>query len=155
MFNPTTRFRLSAFLVLGALLGGCDTIQERVRTTREVPVFSREFEGTADAVLAVAPAVLNSLGFSVTDSSAAHGEIEAISDVRRDSGMRNSTQTRLKLTVVDRDGGYCLATIQAWEMREDENTRGERFTAETGIVNPSFHNSVFDAIAKALPSSTK
>lgn len=155
MTFPTAPFRITAFLMSGLLLGGCETLEDRVRTTREVPVVTREFDASAAAVMAAAPGALAQMGYSITSMSAAHGEIDAISDVRRDFGIRNSRQTRLKFTVEDRDGGFAFATLQAWEIREEENTRGERLMSEIGVVSPTFHNSVFSTIQELIAGPAK
>ena len=155
MTIPTASFRNAAFIVLGLLLGGCETLEERVRTTREVPAFTHEFDATAAAVMTAAPDALLRMGYSITSTSAAHGQIEAITNVRRDAGMRNSRQTRLKFTVEERDGGYSLASMQAWEIREEENTRGEQFMSEIGVVNSSFHFSIFSAIDEVIAEAAK
>jgi len=151
----TASLRNAAFLFLGLLLGGCETLEERVRTTREVPVITHEFDAPATAVMTAAPDALLRMGYSITSISAAHGQIEAITNVRRDAGMRNSRQTRLKFTVEERDGGYSWATMQAWEIREEENTRGERLMSEIGVVNSSFHNSIFTAIEELIAGAAK
>jgi hypothetical protein len=146
---------LGALILLGLLLGGCETIEDRVRTTREVPVVTREFNGSADAVMAAAKQAFAVMGYSITSISSAHGTIDAISDIRRDAGMRNFRQTRIRFTVVDRDGGYALATMQAWEIREEENTRGERLMSETGVSSHSFHHMIFGTIEDTLGEQPK
>lgn len=147
--------RLGALIALGLLLGGCETFEERVRSTREVLTVSREFNGSADAVLAAARETFTTMGYSITSISAAHGTIEAISDIRRDPGMRNFRQTRIRLTVVDRDGGFALAAMQAWEIREEENTRGERLMSESGVSSHSFHHMIYGTIEEALNEQPK
>jgi len=155
MTIPTASLRIATFLSLGFLLGGCETFEERVRTTREVPVVTHEFDASASAVMTAAPDALLRMGYSITSTSAAHGQIEAITNVRRDAGMRSSRQTRLRFTVEDRDGGYSWATLQAWEIREEENTRGERLMSEIGVVNSSFHYSIFTAIEEVIAETAK
>ncbi|HUG11358.1 MAG TPA: hypothetical protein VMM36_10105 [Opitutaceae bacterium] len=155
MTIPTPSLRIAAFLVFSLLLGGCETFEERVRTTREVPVITHEFDATAATVMTAAPDALLRMGYSITSTSAAHGRIEAITNVRRDAGMRNSRQTRLKFAVEERDGGYSLASMQAWEIREEENTRGERLMSEIGVVNSSFHLSIFSAIEEVIAETAK
>lgn len=155
MTFPTASLRNAAFLFFGLLLGGCETLEDRVRTTREVPVVTHEFDASAATVMAAAPAAMSQMGYSISSISATHGEIEAISDVRRDFGIRNSRQTRLKFTVEDRDGGYAFATLQAWEIREEENTRGERLMSEVGVAGPTFHNSVFTTIQEVISHPVK
>jgi hypothetical protein len=56
MTIPTASLRNATFLLLGLLLGGCETFEERVRTTREVPAITHEFDATAAAVMAATPA---------------------------------------------------------------------------------------------------
>ena len=123
--------------------------------TREVQTITHEFDATADQVMEVVPAALDQMGFSVTSISNARDEVEAISEIRRDSGFGNSRQTRVKFSVVDRDGGYSLASLTAWDIHEEENARGERFMSESGVVGPGFHNSVFEAIEALLPKQAK
>jgi hypothetical protein len=155
MTHLNASLRLGALILLGLLLGGCETIEDRVRTTREVPVVTREFNGSADAVMAAAKQAFAVMGYSITSISSAHGTIDAISDIRRDAGMRNFRQTRIRFTVVDRDGGYALATMQAWEIREEENTRGERLMSETGVSSHSFHHMIFGTIEDTLGEQPK
>jgi hypothetical protein len=155
MTIPTASLRNATFLLLGLLLGGCETFEERVRTTREVPAITHEFDATAAAVMAAAPDALRQMGYSITSISQAHGRIEAITDVRRDAGMRNSRQTRIRFAVEDRDGGYSWANMQAWEIREEENTRGERLMSEIGVVNSSFHLSISSAIEEVIAGAAK
>jgi hypothetical protein len=155
MTHLNASLRLGALILLGLLLGGCETIEDRVRTTREVPVVTREFNGSADAVMAAAKQAFAVMGYSITSISSAHGTIDAISDIRRDAGMRNFRQTRIRFTVVDRDGGYALATMQAWEIREEENTRGERLMSETGVSGHSFHHMIFGTIEDTLGEQPK
>jgi len=155
MLHLNASLRLGALTALGLLLGGCETFEERVRSTREVPVVTREFNGSADAVMAAAKQTFAIMGYSITSISAAHGTIEAISDIRRDPGMRNFRQTRIKFTVVDRDGGFALATMQAWEIREEENTRGERLMSESGVSSHSFHHMIYGTIEETLNEQPK
>ena len=155
MTTLLSRSRILAILAVGTLLGGCDTLTDRVRATREVPVVTHEFEGSAASVMAAAPAALSRMGFSITSISNARGEIEAITDIRRDVGLRNSLQTRLKFTVEDRDGGYSLAGLQAWDIHEEENARGERLMSEVGVSGPGFYNSVFSTIEEIMVEKTK
>ena len=155
MTHLNASLRLGALFTLGFLLGGCETLEERVRTTREVPVVTREFNGSADAVMAAAKEAFAVMGYSITSISAAHGTIEAISDIRRDPGMRNFRQTRIRFSVVDRDGGFAFATMQAWEIREEENTRGERLMSETGVSSHSFHHMVYGTIEDSMGAQTK
>lgn len=155
MNHPTAMPRLGALFLLGLLLGGCETLEERVRTTREVPVVTHEFDGTADAVMAAARVAFARMGYSITSISSAHGTIEAISDIRRDPGMRSFRQTRIRFAVVDRDGGFAWATMQAWDIREDENTRGERLMSETGISSHSFHQMFFETVEEVLGEQTQ
>lgn len=150
MSQLNASLRLGALFSLGLLLGGCETLEERVRTTREAPVVTHEFNGAADAVMIAAKAAFARMGYSITATSSAHGLIEAISDIRRDPGMRNFRQTRIRFTVEDRDGGYAFATMQAWEIREEENTRGERLMSESGVASHSFHQMVFGTIQDVL-----
>lgn len=150
MSHPNACLRIGALLILGLLLTGCATLEERVRTTREVPVVTHEFNGSADAVMVAAKGAFARMGYSITSISSAHGTIEAISDIRRDAGMRNYRQTRVRFTVVDRDGGFALATLQAWEIREEENTRGERLMSEVGVPGHSFHQNIFGTIEDVL-----
>ncbi|HEY5553251.1 MAG TPA: hypothetical protein VIK52_15260 [Opitutaceae bacterium] len=155
MTIPTAPFRIAALLTFGLLLSGCETFEERVRTTREVPVFTHEFDASAATVMVAVPGAFSRMGYAITSMSAARGEVEAISNIRRDSGIRNSRQTRLKFTVEDRDGGYAFAALQAWEIREEENTRGERFMSEIGVSVSSFHLSVFSTIQELIDEPAK
>lgn len=155
MSHLNASLRLGALITFGLLLGGCETFEERVRTTREVPVVTHEFDGTAEAVMVAAKGAFARMGYSITSISVAHGTIEAISDIRRDPGMRNFRQTRIRFTVVDRDGGFALASMQAWEIREEENTRGERLMSESGVSSHSFHQMVYGTIEDFMREEPK
>jgi hypothetical protein len=155
MSNLNASLRFGAIVTLGLLLGGCETFEDRVRTTREVPTVTRDFNGSADAVMAAAKEAFALMGYSITSISMAHGTIEAISDIRRDPGMRNVRQTRIRFAVVDRDGGFALATMQAWEIREEENTRGERLMSESPVSTHSFHHMVYGTIEDFMKEPAK
>ena len=146
----TVFVRLVPFVLLGLALAGCETLEERVRTTREVPSMTHMFDAPAQAVMDVAPSVLAQMGFSVTDISPARGQIEAITDIRRDTGMRSYRQTRLRFSIQERDGGFSWASLQAWEIREEENARGESLMSQVGVTNPSFHQTIFNTIEEVL-----
>lgn len=151
-FSPAL-FTLLA--VTGLFLAGCESVSDRVRFARDLPPLTHDFEKSSADVLAAAPAGLLQMGFKVTRSSSAHGLIEALSDVRRDMGMRSSKQIRLRMTVVDLDGGGAKASLQLWEIREEENSRGERFATEVGVGSIALHDAVFAAIGHILNAPTE
>lgn len=149
------RFWIVPFLLLSVLLTGCESLPATVRGSRDLPPLTRDFDVPAQAVLAAAPHALERIGFKITRLSASQGLVEALSDIRRDPGMRNSKQIRMKMTVEDFSGGVSRASLQLWEMREEENARGERFASETGIGSIALHDSVFGAIEHVLKAPTE
>lgn len=153
--NRILPFLAVPLLLLNALLTGCESIQEKVRTTRDLPPLTHEYDFPAEAVLAAAPVGLERIGMKVTRTSAAQGLIEAISDIRRDAGIGRSKQLRMKMTVVHTDGGGSRASLQIWEIREDENARGERFASEVGVGSIALHESVFSAVEYILKAPTE
>jgi hypothetical protein len=45
--------------------------------------------------------------------------------------------------------------MQAWEIREEENTRGERLMSEIGVISSAFHLSIFSAIEEVIAESAR
>ena len=147
------RTLVSLLCLFSFLLAGCDSMPDTVRERfSPVPPKVKTFAGDVRTVFAAAKVAFKRLDFVVTDASAAHSRLEAASQILTSTGLGDSRQTVMNLSLHEDGAGQTV--VEALISVQIENTSGGVRSAEKKREH-GFYDNFFATLEQVLQEQAK
>lgn len=127
------------------LLSGCSTGPFARPAAAE-----RLFEGGPDEVFAEARALLEVRGYRIQQARPASGQIDALSPLQLESGLRQATQRRIRIVVTEESPGRSRVSVIASQAEESETPVHGTSTFERPLRDPGFYDNFFEQLGERL-----
>ncbi len=143
--------RLLAGLMVLVVVGGCETVGERMRSKfGPAPSQSASYAAEPARVYEAARTVVTQMGFRILRGSASRGRLEAVSSVRTDDHFRGSRQLELKLAIEPAEEGGSLVQIIIMELVEDDSTKATGMGMASPLRDTGIHQALLRELRQAL-----
>ncbi len=155
---PMKPFALVAS-VLCLALAGCESVSDVTSSVREkfaarTAPHTHMFAAESRAVYAATRSAIDAMGFTFQRGGPAQGEIDAISGLSSDNGLRTTRQILMKVRLVTvPDGTEARVTLS--EVVEDDFDKGAGRGTESPLRDTPLFEVLFHHIEQALAAPPK
>jgi hypothetical protein len=143
---------------LALLLSGCESsLQDDVRSAlgpREAPQ-TRTYDADQKATFAAARSVAQQMGFRITRSGAAAGEIDALSEIAEGDAPGSSRQVSMRIRLSPGEGSGTQLELSLTEVIEDQSSTNKGGATQTPLLDTPMYADFLRNVQTALANPPK